>query len=98
MTARLWQMVAHYRYDNYYSEEYARLDRNQRVLCEPTRRRCLVLRVITSLLFGIPTKIDRELERLYLDDVISGMHWQRFMRRMTASWKDSRMMAILLTM
>ena len=54
--------------------------------------------MISMLLFGIPVRVNNELELLIVDDVTHGLSWQKFMRRMIASWKDTRHTTILLTM
>ncbi|KAF7791882.1 hypothetical protein EIP86_002906 [Pleurotus ostreatoroseus] len=44
------------------------------------------------LFFGLPAQMNNSLEALYVDDTVYSVHWQKFMRTMIDSWKDSRMM------
>ncbi|KAJ3551678.1 hypothetical protein NM688_g4569 [Phlebia brevispora] len=96
MTARLWSTISHHRYDNYFGEYYARLERDHYVLGEPQRPREIGMNFVSAIFFGVPLKINEELEALFVDNTVYGMHWQNFMGNMIESWKESRLLAVSL--
>lgn len=40
------------------------------------------------LFFGIPKGYEKELEELWVDDISSTAHWQKFMRAKIGGWKE----------
>ncbi|EPT00615.1 hypothetical protein FOMPIDRAFT_1023728 [Fomitopsis schrenkii] len=84
--ARLWNTVVHHRFTIHHGEQYARLSRDQSILdCDatsPSRFFCLISR----LCFRIPEANVRELDDLYVDNLVYVEPWRKAMKTHRADW------------
>ncbi|KAM5533995.1 hypothetical protein V8D89_012315 [Ganoderma adspersum] len=88
IVARLWGVVARVRYQTFFAQERARLDRAQRVLDIPDTNRGRIFSVASHLLYQIPAARAQELERLYLDNLVYMHAWADFVQRSRNEWKE----------
>ncbi|KAI1786741.1 hypothetical protein LXA43DRAFT_1184989 [Ganoderma leucocontextum] len=88
IVARLWGVVSRVRYQTFFAQERARLDRTQRVLDIPETNRGRVFTMASRLLYEIPTARAKELEKLYLDNLVYMHAWADFVQRSQNEWKE----------
>lgn len=91
LVSGLTHCAAKHRFDTLYGEQCARLDRDQRVRGKLTHANSCPLRVASAVLFGMNKPITKEIDSLYVDNMVYTMHWHRFMRKMLGSWRDARL-------
>lgn len=83
--------IARHRYDNCYGEEHARLERDHYIFGQHTITPSIGITIVWTLLLGMPARINKELDALFVDDTVYGIHWRKYARVMTKSWKESRL-------
>lgn len=81
-------LLARVRYQTFFAQERARLDRAQRVLDIPDTNRGRIFSVASHLLYQIPAARAQELERLYLDNLVYMHAWADFVQRSRNEWKE----------
>ncbi|KZT06031.1 uncharacterized protein LAESUDRAFT_759574 [Laetiporus sulphureus 93-53] len=94
--ARVWVTIARSRYQNFYGQDYARLGCLQRRLDPPgiiSTHEWLV-KLCSSLLFGIPRTIVVHLEFQYVDNLARRSHWQKFIESIKPEWIQVSALAV----
>ena len=80
--------LARVRWQTFYAQERARLDRTQRVLDIPDSNRGWIFALASHLLYGIPSARATELEKLYVDNLVYVHAWADFVRKSQNEWKE----------
>jgi hypothetical protein len=93
--ARIWSQVycfkfcafpAHWRFVYFHGQRHARLSRDQTVYDKPKRERSLLITCLSPLLFLAPEAYLREIERLWVDELINESDWKRFIAKLLEQW------------
>ncbi|KAI0296395.1 hypothetical protein BC826DRAFT_232371 [Russula brevipes] len=87
-TARLLSFFAHWRFLFFHGQRHARLIREETVYEGPMRERSILITLLSPLLFLAPEGHLRELETLWVDDVIIETVWKKFMTKLLKEWED----------
>lgn len=87
--ARLWIVISQQRFTQFYSEDHARLCRFQRRFELSPVVQDIKAQICSALLFGMPSSIQKDLEQLFVDRIVYGMHWRKFMMTQERSWRES---------
>jgi hypothetical protein len=87
--ARLWGIIANYRFTNHHNQEVARLSRNQSILGEQPYEPSWFSTGTSRLLFGIPDTHRAYLEDIYVYEMLHRTHWSSFISTCLDEWKLS---------
>ena len=79
------------RFDNFYGEDCARLDRGQHVREPFVECKPCYFEIASMIIFHANKSITDDFNAMYGDDMLYLMHWSSFMRKMNESWRDSRL-------
>ena len=79
---------ARIRWQAFFAQERARLDRTQSVLAIPDSNRGQIFALASCLLYGIPSARATELEELYVDNLVYVHAWADFVRKSQTEWKE----------
>lgn len=90
--------AAKHRFDNLYGEDAARPDRGTRIREKLVHIDNPLTKIASWMVFGVNKRITTEMDSVYVDDMVYTMHWRKFMRKTTDSWRDSRLQSIALIM
>lgn len=85
-------LLARVRFQSFYGEDYARLDRLAYRLYEPTSTPSRLLSVGSKLVFGLDMTLTEELNQCFPDRTLIGMVWTKLMTRTVHKWLDSRLL------
>ncbi|EJF57928.1 hypothetical protein BD309DRAFT_990653 [Dichomitus squalens] len=88
IVARLWGVISRVRWQTFFAQERARLDRNQRVLDIPDSNRGRLFAVASRMLYNIPNARAIELEKLYVDNLVYIHTWTDFVQKSQNEWKE----------
>lgn len=77
------------RYLHYHGESCARLSRLVGVEDEPEERRTLFFKVVSALLFYLPSLYFTELQKVYVDRTVHYWGWRRFISELKSDWENS---------
>ncbi|KAJ7730712.1 hypothetical protein B0H14DRAFT_2409556 [Mycena olivaceomarginata] len=72
---------------NYYGQYWARLDRFQSVHGHISKR-TILLYSLSPVLFFIPDDLNKSLEEIFVDDLVSSRHYVAFVERISAEWRE----------
>ncbi|KAJ7280808.1 hypothetical protein C8J57DRAFT_106390 [Mycena rebaudengoi] len=85
--ARLMMLFAQERVNHFHGEYAARLDRRQSVYgWTPTRRYWMA--ILSPLLFNAPSGHLRDLQGIFMDQLVSQLSWKRLMEKVLSEWQD----------
>ncbi|KAH9950360.1 hypothetical protein B0H21DRAFT_723117 [Amylocystis lapponica] len=93
-TARVWTSVAQHRFQNYYGEDYARLDRGQRRLEQVPVRTSWAMNLCSFLSLGTPKTLENELDTLFLDGLVFINHWNKFVASLRQNWRETSLVSL----
>jgi len=79
---------AHWRFLHFHGQRHARLVRGKTAYNKPSRKRSILISLLSPLLFLAPEVHLREMEKLWTDDVIVESVWNTFMSKLLSEWKD----------
>ncbi|KAI0280238.1 hypothetical protein BGY98DRAFT_1061030 [Russula aff. rugulosa BPL654] len=85
---RLLSLFAHWRFLYFHGQRHARLLQGQSVYDKPRWERSLLITLMSPLLFLAPHAYLREMEKIWVDDIIRDPDWRRFMIKLVAQWKS----------
>ncbi|KZT04470.1 uncharacterized protein LAESUDRAFT_785263 [Laetiporus sulphureus 93-53] len=86
LTARLWVVITHYRFNNLYGDKHARLSSDQSVLDLPSIPRSRLFSAVSMLLFNVPSSYERQFEDLWVDELVYQEPWQKAMKVFRDEW------------
>jgi len=89
VVARFWSQVARHRFLNFYGEEFARLSRDQSMLDAASSSNPFYIRLLSRLLFNEPASFLKELEKLWVDNLVYAEPWKQFMIASLNEWKEA---------
>ena len=79
---------AHWRFLYFHGQDSARLERHKTVYTHPDRERTLLITSLSPLLFLAPEGYLRELEKVWIDDVIFERDWRNFISGLLKEWEQ----------
>lgn len=85
-------LLARVRFQSFYGEDYARLDRLAYRLYEPSSAPSRLLSMGSKLVFGMDEPLTEELNQCFPDRTLIGMVWTKLMTRTVHQWIDSRLL------
>jgi len=93
--ARLMMLFANERINHFHGEYAARLDRRLSVYGRSPQRRYWMA-IISPLLFNVPNGHLRDLQSLFMDDIISQLSWKRHLDKILSEWQEMTLYASLI--
>jgi hypothetical protein len=87
--------LAHWRFLYFHGQRHARLERDKTVYDKPLRERTLLITLVSPLLFLAPEVHLRDVEKLWMDEVIIETVWKAFMAKLLEEWQDVVLWVIL---
>ncbi|KAH9050809.1 hypothetical protein EDB87DRAFT_1827322 [Lactarius vividus] len=85
---RLLSYFAHWRFLYFHGQDSARLERHKTVYSHPDRERTLLITLLSPTLFLAPEGYLRELEKVWIDDVVFERDWRRFISGLLKEWEQ----------
>ncbi|KAH9027055.1 hypothetical protein EDB84DRAFT_1419842 [Lactarius hengduanensis] len=85
---RLLSYFAHWRFLYFHGQDSARLERHKTVYTHPDRERTLLITSLSPALFLAPEGYLRELEKVWIDDVIFERDWRKFISGLLKEWEQ----------
>ncbi|KAH9003494.1 hypothetical protein EDB86DRAFT_2367957 [Lactarius hatsudake] len=79
---------AHWRFLYFHGQDSARLERHKTVYTHPDRERTLLITLLSPALFLAPEGYLRELERVWIDDVVFERDWRNFISGLLKEWEQ----------
>ena len=80
--------LGHWRFLHFHGQKSARQDRYKSVYKDSRRRRTILIRILSPMLFFFPDVHLLELEKLWTDKIIVEGHWREFMQKLVSEWTD----------
>ncbi|KAI0280235.1 hypothetical protein BGY98DRAFT_914957 [Russula aff. rugulosa BPL654] len=75
--ARLWVVVANHRFFTHFGEDHCRMSSMHSILESPPKKRNIILRAISKLLFDLPIEHKEHLENLWVDQLVYSAAWRK---------------------
>ncbi|KAH8982871.1 hypothetical protein EDB92DRAFT_1952019 [Lactarius akahatsu] len=85
---RLLSYFAHWRFLYFHGQDSARLERHKTVYTHPDRERTLLITSLSPTLFLAPEGYLRELEKVWIDDVVFERDWRKFISGLLKEWEQ----------
>ncbi|KAJ7917476.1 hypothetical protein B0H13DRAFT_2269521, partial [Mycena leptocephala] len=85
--ARLMMLFAQERVNHFHGEYAARLDRRQSVYGWSPKRQYWMA-ILSLLLFNAPSGHLRDLQGIFMDQIVSQLSWKRLMEKVLSEWQD----------
>ncbi|KAI9438684.1 hypothetical protein H4582DRAFT_1878298 [Lactarius indigo] len=85
---RLLGYFAHWRFLYFHGQASARLERHKTVYTHPDRERTLLITSLSPVLFLAPEGYLRELEKVWIDDVVFERVWRKFISGLLKEWEQ----------
>ncbi|KAH9164850.1 hypothetical protein EDB89DRAFT_1892589 [Lactarius sanguifluus] len=85
---RLLSYFAHWRFLYFHGQDSARLERHKTVYTYPGRERTLLITSLSPALFLAPEGYLRELEKVWIDDVVFERDWRKFVSGLLKEWEQ----------
>ncbi|KAH9026190.1 hypothetical protein EDB85DRAFT_2149268 [Lactarius pseudohatsudake] len=85
---RLLSYFAHWRFLYFHGQDSARLERHKTVYTHPDRERTLLITSLSPALFLAPEGYLRELEKVWIDDVVFERDWRKFISGLLKEWEQ----------
>ncbi|KAH8987917.1 hypothetical protein EDB92DRAFT_1801044 [Lactarius akahatsu] len=79
---------AHWRFLYFHGQDSARLERHKTVYTHPDRERTLLITSLSPALFLAPESYLRELEKVWIDDVVFERDWRKFISGLLKEWEQ----------
>jgi len=86
--ARFMKYIAEKKYYNFHGQPDARLNSDQSVFRGEARKRSMVTRLFSLLLFNAPDIHAREFHKVWVDRLINHVTWSQFIAKLTSEWQD----------
>ncbi|KAJ6564465.1 hypothetical protein B0H19DRAFT_78875 [Mycena capillaripes] len=93
--ARLMMLFAQERINHFHGEYAARLDRDNSVYGQ-VRKRSYSMAILCPLLLNAPVRHHRDLQAIFMDDIISQLSWKRLAEKVLSEWQDITLYASLI--
>ncbi|KAI9458574.1 hypothetical protein BJY52DRAFT_411830 [Lactarius psammicola] len=85
---RLLSFFAHWRFLYFHGQNSARLIRHKTVYTHPDRERTLLITSLSPTLFLAPEGYLRELEKVWIDEVVFERDWRNFISGLLKEWEQ----------
>jgi len=79
---------AHWRFLHFHGQKHARLVRDKTAYDKPSRKRSIMISLLSPLLFLAPEVHLREMEKLWTDHVVIESVWKTFMSKLLDEWNS----------
>ncbi|KAJ6564463.1 hypothetical protein B0H19DRAFT_1068008 [Mycena capillaripes] len=83
------------RINHFHGEYAARLDRDNSVYGQ-VRKRSYSMAILCPLLLNAPVRHHRDLQAIFMDDIISQLSWKRLAEKVLSEWQDITLYASLI--
>ncbi|KAI9446013.1 hypothetical protein H4582DRAFT_1902760 [Lactarius indigo] len=86
--ARLLSLYAHWRFLHFHGQKTSRQDRYKSIYKGGHRKRTILIRTFSPILFFFPDAYLRELQKLWMDKIIVEALWKESTQRLVSEWSD----------
>ncbi|KAI9443664.1 hypothetical protein BJY52DRAFT_447779 [Lactarius psammicola] len=86
--ARLLSFYAHWRFLHFHGQKSSRQDRYKSIYKGSSRKRTILVRILSPVLFFFPDVHLRELEKVWTDKIIVEALWKEFMQKLVSEWTE----------
>ncbi|KAH7914526.1 hypothetical protein BJ138DRAFT_1079243 [Hygrophoropsis aurantiaca] len=86
--ARFLRMFARTKFFNFCGQIGARLDADQTVYYKDKRRKSVLLRILSPLLFGAPDIHTKGLKTIWVDQLVNHIPWKKFIDSLNSEWQE----------
>ncbi|KAH9032507.1 hypothetical protein EDB84DRAFT_1490726 [Lactarius hengduanensis] len=86
--ARLLSFYAHWRFLHFHGQKTSRQDRYKSIYKDGHRKRTILIRIFSPILFFFPDAYLRELQKLWMDKIIVEALWKESTQRVVSEWSD----------
>ena len=80
--------LAHWKFLHFHGQKASRQDRYKSIYKGSRRKRTMLVRILSPILFFFPDVHLRELEKLWTDKIIVEALWKEFMQKLVSEWTD----------
>ncbi|KAI9459417.1 hypothetical protein BJY52DRAFT_1265560 [Lactarius psammicola] len=80
--------VAHWRFLHFHGQKSSRQDRYKSIYKGSSRKRTILVRILSPVLFFFPDVHLRELEKVWTDKIIVEALWKEFMQKLVSEWTE----------
>ncbi|KAI9443655.1 hypothetical protein BJY52DRAFT_1157174 [Lactarius psammicola] len=86
--ARLLSCYVHWKFVHFHGQKTSRQDRYKSIYKDNRRKRTILVRVLSPILFFFPDVHLLELERVWTDKIIVEALWKEFMQKLVSEWTE----------
>ncbi|KAI9446144.1 hypothetical protein H4582DRAFT_1843464 [Lactarius indigo] len=86
--ARLLSFYAHWRFLHFHGQKVSRLDRHKSIYGGSHRKRTILVRILSPILFFFPDVHLLELEKVWTDRIVVEALWKEFMQKLVSEWTE----------
>ena len=80
--------LAQWRFVHFHGQMTSRQDRGRSIYKGSHHKRTMLIRIFSPILFFSPDGYLRELEKVWVDDVIAEALWKECMQKLVSEWTD----------
>ncbi|KAH9071193.1 hypothetical protein EDB83DRAFT_321597 [Lactarius deliciosus] len=86
--ARLLSFYAHWRFLHFHGQKCSRQDRYKSIYKGSSRKRTILVRTLSPILFFFPDIHLVELEKVWTDEIVVEALWKEFMQKLVSEWTE----------
>ncbi|KAH9161328.1 hypothetical protein EDB89DRAFT_2235156 [Lactarius sanguifluus] len=86
--ARLLSFYAHWKFLHFHGQKVTRQDRYKSIYEGSRRKRTILVRILSPILFFFPDVHLLELEKVWTDEIVVEALWREFMQKLVSEWTE----------
>ncbi|KAH9020462.1 hypothetical protein EDB85DRAFT_521995 [Lactarius pseudohatsudake] len=86
--ARLLSFYAHWKFLHFHGQKGSRQDRYKSIYKGSSRKRTILVRILSPILFFFPDIHLVELEKVWTDEIVVEALWKEFMQKLVSEWTE----------
>ncbi|KAH9020473.1 hypothetical protein EDB85DRAFT_522627 [Lactarius pseudohatsudake] len=86
--ARLLSFYAHWKFMHFHGQKSSRLDCYKSIYKDSRRKRTMLVRILSPILFFFPDVHLLELEKVWTDKIVVQALWKEFMQKLVSEWTE----------